>query len=210
MPKLKLKINVAVSRLNDRQDEHKPKNNTDPTETEANYIHTNHQETIDANTGFETLTSTQPTITAKSKNPAWLTTINRTTVPRNMAAPFAPPRPLSEDEMTELGLLMRNKELATGSWAKRSKSSRVQIFKDIYQVHPLALSHIWNDLQTTPFVDDRIDERVQTNTCFLSTAGCTSMKANRISILFLAFQSRLSELSVRTLRSLLLSCERSK
>lgn len=64
---------------------------------------------------------------------------------------------LSPDEFLHLGL-----ELASNGksdrWKRAKNSSKIDLFKATYTAHPEALSRIWTFLQTTPFVEDRVDE----------------------------------------------------
>jgi len=79
----------------------------------------------------------------------------------NVAGIAVPFHPFSEDEFLSLGLQLRSNTMATGRWMNLKRSSQIELFKSIYGPHPLAMSLIWIDLQTSPFEADRIDDSTE-------------------------------------------------
>lgn len=66
---------------------------------------------------------------------------------------------LSEEEFVELGLSLRCNGI-NQNWQRNSYKSQVADFRSVYGIHPKALAAIWKDLHTSPFIEDRIDPKV--------------------------------------------------
>lgn len=69
-------------------------------------------------------------------------------------------RHFSADSFLDLGLQLKSNG-SSDRWKNHQKTSKIEQFLSCYGVHPLALSHIWVSLQTTPFAGDRIDDSVK-------------------------------------------------
>lgn len=70
-------------------------------------------------------------------------------------------RPFSEDEFIDLGLNLRRNGLSGRQGRKLKRESQVTNFRSSYTVHPAAIAAIWLDLQTTPFIEYRIDPSIE-------------------------------------------------
>ena len=81
----------------------------------------------------------------------------------NTLATFNAPatvRPFSDNEFIELGLQLRSNGNSQ-RWRRLQGSSKITHFQRSYTAHPAAIAAVWKDLQTTPFLDARIDNTVQ-------------------------------------------------